>query len=313
MKHNPKITFILLAMFILTQFIGIYVVNYYSPVKVVNQQVTEVQNAPPLPLGLETPKVEKKSEYNSLFIGVVVAFILAILLFLLLTRLRVEFILKLWFFVVIVIALSVSFLSFLSPFVKQAALALAIAMAFILAVLKVYGRNFIVHNATELFIYPGIAAVFVPILNVYTIIALLILISIYDAWAVWHSGIMQRMAKYQIKKLKVFSGFFVPYLGKQTRNQIKNWQKTMTKSQLKKKKIKVNVAILGGGDVVFPIIAAGVMLKTLGFFSALIVIAGATLGLAYLFFFSKKMKFYPAMPFITAGILLGIAVSYAAF
>ena len=40
---------------------------------------------------------------------------------------------------------------------------------------KVFKRNFFVHNATELFIYPGIAAVFVPLLNIYTIIILLII------------------------------------------------------------------------------------------------------------------------------------------
>ena len=80
MKHNPKITAILLAMFIVTQLIGIYVVSYYSPVKVVNQQVTEVTNAPSLPLGLETPRVEKESQYPGLFLGIVVAFIFAILL-----------------------------------------------------------------------------------------------------------------------------------------------------------------------------------------------------------------------------------------
>ena len=309
MKHNPKITAILLAMFIVTQLIGMYVVSYYSPVKVVNQQVTEVTNAPSLPLGLETPRVEKESQYPGLFLGIVVAFIFAILLFLLLTRFKVEFVLKLWFFIVVVIALSVSFLSILSPFITKA-LIISVVLAFILAIAKIYGRNFVVHNATELFIYPGIAAVFVPILNVWTIVALLILISVYDAWAVWHSGIMQKMAKYQINKLKIFSGFFVPYFAKGVRRKIANWKKTLSKTQLKKKKIKVSIAILGGGDVVFPIITAGVMLKTLGLISALIVILGATLGLAYLFFFSKKMKFYPAMPFITVGILLGIAVSY---
>ena len=82
------------------------------------------------------------------------------------------------------------------------------------------------------------------------------------------------------------------------------------KTQLKKKRIKVNVAILGGGDIVFPIIASGVMLKTLGLVSALLVAIGATLGLAYLFFFAKKRRFYPAMPFITAGILIGMAIAW---
>ena len=162
-------------------------------------------------------------------------------------------------------------------------------------------------------IYPGIAAVFVPLLNVWTIIILLVLISVYDMWAVWHSGIMQKMAKYQMENLKVFSGFFVPYMDKATRKKVKLWKNTLKKSELKKKKIKVNVAILGGGDIVFPIITAGVMLKTLGLGSALFVSLGATLGLAYLFMKSEKKKFYPAMPYITTGILLGIGLSYLVF
>jgi len=80
----------------------------------------------------------------------------------------------------------------------------------------------------------------------------------------------------------------------------------ISKAKLKKAKIKVNVAILGGGDVIFPIITAGVMLQTFGFLAALFVIIGALLGLSYLFFLAEKKKFYPAMPFITIGIFLGI-------
>src|SRR3989304_4992765 len=183
---------------------------------------------------------------------------------------------------------------------------IALIIAIPLAIIKVFGRSFIVHNLTELLIYPGIAAIFVPILNIYTVIALLLLISVYDMWAVWHSGIMQKMAKYQINHLKIFSGFFVPYVSGKVRQQIKNWKKTLSKTQLKKKRIKVNVAILGGGDIVFPIIASGVMLKTLGLVPAFFVIAGATLGLAYLFVAAEKRKFYPAMPFITAGVFAGV-------
>jgi hypothetical protein len=134
-------------------------------------------------------------------------------------------------------------------------------------------------------------------------------------WAVWRSGLMQKMAKYQIESLNIFSGFFIPYVSK----KIKMSLKRMNKSELRKKKIKVNVAILGGGDVVFPIITAGVMLKEFGFvnlagfnlpMASLFVIIGAAIGLGSLFLFSEKKKFYPAMPFITAGIFAGILLSY---
>jgi len=297
MKHNLKITAVLLAMFLVTQLIGLYVVNHY-----LNEENK-------LPYGLEPPKPEKETDYYSFFTAIIIAFVVAIFLFLFLIKFKIEFILRLWFFVVVVMALSISLTSFLSPFVKYALIFSAV-IAVPLAVIKTFGRNFFVHNFVELLIYPGIAAIFVPILNVPTTIAFLVIISVYDIWAVWHSGIMQKMAKYQINTLKVFSGFFVPYLSKKTRQKIRKWKKTLKKSELKKKKVKMDIAILGGGDVVFPIITAGVMLKTLGFYSAIFVIIGATLGLTYLFARSEKKKFYPAMPFISAGIFIAIGVGY---
>ena len=295
MKHNLKITAVLLLMFLATQFIGLYVVDHYSKTD--------------LPLGLDTPEIQEEKDYGPIFVSIIVAFIIAIGLLLLLTHFKVEFLLKLWFLLVIVIALCISFLSFVPTF--QYATLIVLLLAVPLALVKIYGQNFLIHNTTELFIYPGIAAVFVPLLNIYTIIALLVVISLYDMWAVWKSGIMQKMAKYQINKLKVFSGFFIPYVSKTMRQKVKK----MKKSELKKKKMKVNVAILGGGDVIFPIIAAGVMMKTFPetIIPALLVIFGAALGLSYLFFFAEKKKFYPAMPYISAGIFIGIGLSYLIF
>jgi len=303
MKHTLKITALLLLMFLMTQFIGLYVATHY---------LGEGNN---LPYGLEFPKAEKESDYYGFFTAIIIAFIIAIVLFLFFAKIKIEFMLKLWFFVVVLIALSISIFSLTRNFDKflfgMPIIALLVALP--LTIIKIYRKNFLVHNLTELMIYPGIAVIFIPILNIYTIIALLILISIYDIWAVWHSGIMQKMAKYQIDKLKIFSGFFVPYYSQGVRDKISKWKKTLKKSELKKKKVKISVAILGGGDIVFPIITAGVMLKTLGIYSSLLVILGATLGLASLFFFAKKKKFYPAMPFITAGIFLAILISYLIF
>ena len=296
MKHNIKITFFLLSMFIVTQFIGIFVVNHY------------IQAGNNLPYGMSPPQAEQESDFFTSFLpSIIIAFIIAIVVLFLLIKFNAEAVLKVWFFVVVAIALGITFSSLLPNFAKKELFVLIVALP--LAFFKIFQRNFIVHNATELLIYPGIAAVFVPMLNIWTIIILLILISFYDMWAVWHSGIMQRMAKYQINKLKVFSGFFLPYASKQVREKIRN----MKKSELKTKKIKVNLAILGGGDVIFPIITAGVALKTLGLGAALLVIAGATLGLAYLFFSAEKKKFYPAMPFITIGIFVGLIISYFLF
>ncbi|MFH1270624.1 MAG: presenilin family intramembrane aspartyl protease [Nanoarchaeota archaeon] len=327
MKHKLKITIILIAMFLTTQFIGLLVLHAdpFHLETTINGTMQKIPN--PAMSWIQPPEVKTQSESFSFLTSLVLAFIIAISLFFILTKLKIEFILRAWFFLVVSIALFISFYAFekLVPFTINYywALAIPILLSIPLAFVKIYQRNFLIHNLTELLIYPGLATVFVPILNIYTIIILLILISIYDMWAVWHSGIMQKMAKYQINKLNIFSGFFVPYVSKRVKSKIEKMKKTLGKAELKKKGIKVNVAILGGGDVIFPLITAGVVLAT-GIFNlpfglkpfvggilpALFVLAGATLGLTYLLIFSEKKKFYPAMPFITAGIFAGMILSW---
>jgi len=286
-------------MFLVTQFIGLYVVNHY---------LAEENN---LPYGMDQPEIESNAEYLTLFPFIIIAFIIAITIMFFMSKFNLAVVLRLWFFIVVAIALGLSFNAILSDFSSLTrASIIAFVIALPLAYIKIFKQNFLIHNATELFIYPGIAAVFVPLLNLYTIIAFLIIISIYDAWAVWHSGFMQKMATYQIKKLNIFGGFLVPSTTKAMKAKIKKMKLTMSKKQLSKKNIKVNVAILGGGDVIFPIITAGVMLKLFTFYHSLFVIAGATLGLGFLLMRSEKKKFYPAMPFITAGIFIGMIASY---
>ncbi|MEA3414400.1 MAG: presenilin family intramembrane aspartyl protease [Nanoarchaeota archaeon] len=296
MKHNKRITIIILAMFLLTQFIGLGIVNHYSQEKNV------------LPYGMDNSELQDQTASSNLF-SIVFAFIIAIFLVFLLMKVKAKFILRAWFFLVTVLALGISFTSFL-PGIKQASL-IAAVIALPIALYKIYGKGFIVHNLSELLIYPGIAAVFVSLLNLIGIIILLVIISLYDAWAVWKSKIMQKMAKFQMDELKIFSGFYLPYASKKQRAKIKRLRKA--KKDLSKSKIKVNVAILGGGDIIFPIITSGIVFKVWGLWSAIFVIFGALFGLTYLLIFSEKKKAYPAMPFITTGMFLMMLISWLIF
>lgn len=292
-------------MFIVTQGIGLFIVHQYAPQQVMLENGTVQNVTPELPYGLQPPEVEPKTS----FVSILIAFALAVGLLLLLSTLRAAWIIKAWFFFVVVLALGIAFngiirsLSTLSPLYIQV---IAFLFALPLGFIKIYKRNIIVHNITELFIYPGIAVLFIPLLNLWTLILLLLAICIYDIYAVWHAGFMQKMAKYQIQHLRIFSGFFVPYIPKHLKTKIK----LMKPQELKKKRIKVSIALLGGGDVVFPIITAGLIFNLWGLLPALFVTLGATLGLAYLLFFSEKGKFYPAMPFITAGMFVGMLLGY---
>jgi presenilin-like A22 family membrane protease len=307
-------------MFLLTQFIGLYVIstNPFYITQEVNGTKVLVEN--PVLSWINPPKAETSSDYNVYLGSIVFSFILSIFIFLFLIKFKFEHLMKVWFYLVVSISLLISLIAFFPK--EKIFWIFLIPFSLFLSYLKTFKRNILIHNLTELFIYPGIACIFVSFLNFFGIIILLILISIYDMWAVWHSGIMQKMAKFQMDKVKVFGGFFIPYLSKKQFEKIKKIRKKQGKNK-KEIKIKTGVAILGGGDIVFPIITAGVILLTKnvnlpfglspfigGFFPALSVIFGATLGLSLLLFYSEKKKFYPAMPFISSGIFLGIIFSY---
>lgn len=312
MKHSFKITILLLAMFLVTQLIGIWIVQQYAPQIIqVTQTNGTVQNVTVhnLPYGMEPPEnVTPASTIFSFFIALVIA----VTIMFILMKYNAETFIRIWFFVVVTLAIAVTLNALIKNIVLYAAI-ISLVIAVPLAFLKVFKRNILIHNITELIIYPGVAAIFVPILTKWSVPVNLVLasilligISIYDMYAVWHAQFMQKMAKYQIQKLRLFTGFFVPYLGKKESMQIAQAKA----KKIKDKKIKVSVAILGGGDVVFPIVFAGVVLNALGLVPALIISLGATAALAALFAFSEKGKFYPAMPFISAGCFIALGIAF---
>ena len=299
MKHPKKLTIILICLFLVSQILGLFVINNYSP-KVIQMDdgsgnyvnVTKYN----LPYGTEPPgEINPKSTLFSIIFSIVIAIVLISILM----NYKADIIMRVWFFAVVSLALGITINSFILDIAYSSLIALVIALP--LAYYKIFKRNIIIHNLSEVAIYPGIAAIFIPLLNIPAMIILLIIISIYDMYAVWHSGFMQKMAKYQMEKLKIFAGFLVPYVNK----------KDVKMKDIKKgKNLKVSVAILGGGDVVFPLILAGIVLIERGLIPALIVVLGATLALSLLFYYSEKGKFYPAMPFITAGCLVFLGLSY---
>ena len=84
------------------------------------------------------------------------------------------------------------------------------------------------------------------------------------------------------------------------------------KTKTKKVSAKVRMAMLGGGDIGFTLLFSGVVLVKMGFLQAIIVSLVTTLALFLLFMYSKQNKFYPAMPFLSAGCFLGLLISLLA-
>ena len=283
MKHTLKITIILVLLFFLSQIVGLAITNQYiDHEKTAETGVTAWEE---LPYEIERPPVEESSS----FIYILIAVLLGTGLLMLLIKFKKVNLWKFWFFISVVMCLTIA----LKPFMRQE---IALAISFLLALFKVVRPNIFIHNITEVFIYGGIAAILVPIMNLYAAFMSLILISIYDAYAVWKSKHMVTLAKFQTSS-KVFAGLSIPY--------------ELPKKESKKKigkvvKIeKIKTAILGGGDIAFPLIFAGVVMKQVGFLTSLIIPVFVSAALLILLTKSKKDKFYPAMPFLSLGCLAG--------
>ena len=279
MKHRLNITIFLLLIFLMAHLIGLTIINNYMPKKTSTGEVIEKK----LPLNIERPQIEEKTSFITIFIIIIFSTLIALLLM----RFNAMKLWKLWFFISITLTITIA----LNAFIPQY---LALAIGIIAALIKVLKPNIIVNNLAELFIYGGLAAIFVPILNLFSITILLILISIYDFYAVFKSKHMIKLAKFQTKS-KIFAGINIPYKFKEA------------------KKEKVTTAILGGGDIGFTLFFSGVVLKEFSFLSAVIVSLATSLALLSLFLYSKKGKFYPAMPVLTLGCFLGLLIAKIIF
>jgi presenilin-like A22 family membrane protease len=191
---------------------------------------------------------------------------------------------------------------------------IAFALALVLGVWKVFRSNPIVHNVTEIFMYAGLAVLFVPLFDILWIVVLLLMISVYDFIAVFKSKHMIDMAKFQTKG-SAFAGILVKYSPKSaaTKKETKGAKKSVVKEVAEKQ----TNAILGGGDIVFPLLFAGVVLQSMisagaqpftALLKVFIIPVVVMLCVVTLLFKGERGKFYPAMPVITAGCLIGLGI-----
>ena len=321
MKHALSITLFLVATFFLAQLLGLFIVSQYVNISssaaagktVVYDETYENAHFTPL-------MVENES---TSFWYILVGVFFGTLLFLLLVKFKTRRLWKLWFFLSVLFCLVLGFTPFVSLFYRtffsfvfpNTFLTLSyyttLLLALVLTYLKVFKRNVYVHNFTELFIYGGLAALIVPLLNLFSVTMLLLLISVYDAYAVWKSKHMVAMAQFQSEE-KTFAGLFIPYIPTEGGKAVLAKRTVLSSSKKfgsQDASFAGKVALLGGGDVAFPLLFSSVVLKTTtSFFSAFVISVCAAIALFLLLYYAKKDAFYPAMPFISAGCFVGYSL-----
>ncbi len=298
MKHTMQVTALLIAVFLFIQVFGLYAISQTMNVVVAGDGSVDVSYSDTA-VG-ERPDIEGIASLIYILVGILVGTGL-IMLFVRLGQVKLW---KVMYFFAVWLASAITLGVFASPWI-------AIAAALILSLLEVFRTNIFIHNLTEMFIYPGIAILFAPLFNIYWAAALLVAISIYDVYAVMKSGHMVKLAKFQTGS-KAFAGFVIPYGGRKSGGIKAKIPKGV------KGESGLRTAILGGGDIAFPRVFAGVVMdwlvraasvsKEMALMEAAIVSVFAAVSLLILFMKAEKDKFYPAMPFVTAGCFAGFAV-----
>ncbi|MFH1072551.1 MAG: presenilin family intramembrane aspartyl protease [Nanoarchaeota archaeon] len=325
MKHTAIVTLFLIAIFFITQIVGLSLISKdISQVSVDENNQVQIQHSE----GLQEFRPQTTGASSLIYILISIAIGTIVLLFL--VKFRKVNVWKAWFFVAVLISITIAFM------VITQNLWASLAIAAVLAVLKIWRQNFIIHNFTEIFMYAGIAVLLVPIFNIIWALVLLGIISVYDVIAVWQSKHMVKMANFQTDS-KVFAGLMIPYTRKKAGEDRPVPMEKLAKGKaslkipLPAKKMKKGksgftdqaieipdeehkTAILGGGDVAFPLIFSGVVMENLiehglpkstALLESFIIAGTTTLAIAALFLLAKKDKFYPAMPIVTIGCLVG--------
>lgn len=312
MKHNPQVTLLIVAIFLFTQIFGLFLLgeNIVKIEKVgaeINIKYSETSIGEP-------PEMNPKESFFFILTSVLIGTVLVLLII----KFGKTGLWKTWFFFAVFIAVSIS-LGVIMHWIA------AYILAFILTFIKIRKKSIWTHNITEILMYAGISILIVPMFQhkssivwqdgLFWVFVLLIVISIYDMYAVWKSKHMVKMAQFQTKS-KLFAGLMIPYDPKKKRIHLKELKGLNQTTKIKKQSSMKN-AILGGGDVAFPLIFSGVVMNHLilnglsistAFLQSIIVSVTVALSLWGLFVYSKKDRFYPAMPFVTIGCVVGYCI-----
>lgn len=284
MKHSYNILLLLLVFFVSAQLVGLHIISQYVDVAASSESGETVLHRDTYIF--DPPEVQDESFS---FIYVLIALAIGTGLVLLIVKFALVKIWKVWFGSAVFLALSIALHPYSLQLFREFALWVTLGVALVLTIAKLRKYSLVVHNITEILVYGGIAALFVPILNLFAISVLMIIVSAYDVYAVRGSKHMVRMAEFQTES-KLFAGL-------------------MTGVPTKEKTGK-RAAVLGGGDIAFPLLFAGVVLKTTGSFIPALLAAGcAAIGLFVLLLLAEKGKFYPALPAVTIGSFVGFGIS----
>ena len=174
----------------------------------------------------------------------------------------------------------------------------SVPLILLLFILWLKLRSVLIHDILIILALAGLGSFFGLAIEPRTVILLLLVLSFYDFIAVYKTKHMLKMASSMLKSGAIM-GIIIPQKLKDFKaniNQVKPGGKFM---------------VLGGGDIVFPLIFSVSMLGT-GFFPALVVALFSMFGLAVsliIFMLQKEKNPIPALPPIALFSIIGYIIT----
>jgi len=224
--------------------------------------------------GLQLPIENPEDPYSSLQIFAYV--IVSTALLLLFIKLRLEKMIKLFINVAILLGLNITLSSFIGG--------IAILPALLFVLLRLWkSENLLLMNIVLILTIPGIGSVLGTHLGPVPSLILLLILAVYDIIAVFGTKHMVTLAENAKGKIPMMVAIPVGdrHLG------------------------------LGTGDLTIPLVFSVSLLREYGLANSVITSLGGCIGLIALFLYTirKKDVMLPALPPITAGLLLGFGLS----
>jgi len=221
------------------------------------------------------------------------------LIMLLLYKYNAKLLIKLW----MLSALLFTTLIFYNTFF---AFVFALPISLLILILFYTSSDWKLKNICLMTAFAGAGTLFGIMLNLTFASLFLIFLSIYDLIQVFYTKQMISLVKHGMST-DTFLGFQYP---KSNTGESISDKELETSQDVKRETEKETKTpgILGGGDVIIPLLFAVTVFKSYGWIASLLSVSFAALGLFILFYKSQEGKFYPAIPAVASGSFLGLCL-----
>ncbi len=221
-------------------------------------------------------------------------------LMLLLLKFKKNFLISAWFYSAIFLTMLVFFSVFVSA-------PLAIAITLTLFLTRYFTDELGLRNIIDMFSFAGAGALFGTMIGFVPALIFLFVLAIYDIISVFVTGHMIDLAKGGLST-DTFMG--IVFADEEIPDETEAKDMEVPESSESEGEVKeAGISIVGGGDVIAPMILSVSLLKNFPLYSSVMTSLGSVVGLLVLMNYKSEKQFLPAIPTVAGFAVLGFLLS----